>query len=208
MNCRSNPHINIPHIPEIDRYIFTFLPNINGVYFAITTKDRYINTKSEIIKREYIHTVSLIKNNLRKTNYHVFAINLSKFKTRFNKDDRYEQQINELLYILFNEIKLPTVWVSSSCGYYDIRYFFELMYYGGKIDRKNIIINYFVYDRYYNYFVKFRNNLITDKRYNKENIINCILDNMNDTTLKILKREFIPEPKNSYNQYFTTPLNV
>ena len=88
MNCRSNPHINIPHIPEIDRYIFTFLPNINGVYFAITTKDRYINTKSEIIKREYIHTVSLIKNNLRKTNYHVFAINLSKFKTRFWRHQR------------------------------------------------------------------------------------------------------------------------
>ena len=200
--------INIPQIPEIDRYIFTFLPNIYSVYFAITTKDRYINTKSEIIKREYIHAISLIKNNLIKNNYHVFAINLSKFTIRFNNDDRYKTQINELLYLLFNDITLPTVWVTSTCGYYDIRYFFELMYYGGNIDRKNIVSNSFVFERYYNYFINIRNDLISDKRYNKENMITCILDNMNDTTLKLLKRNFIPEPKNNYNQHFITPLNI
>ena len=208
---------DIPEIPELDRYILTFLSAKDAVYFASTTRDRHINTSSVIKKIEYSERVRLIELYLRNTNYCSFARNLYKFNIQYKNNiqynTQYNTQLNTLLHILLNEIKVPTVWVTKSGGYYDIRYFFELLYYGATIERIHMITNYFVYDRYYMSFIKIRNCLIVDSKYNKGNMINCLLYGIHrtqvyDTTLNILRNDFIPEPKNNYNQNFTTPLNI
>ena len=215
MNIIFNP---IPEIPELDRYILSLLPNPEAVHFAITTKSRHINTKNEIKRREYRDRVSLIIQYLRENDYRLFAIHLSKFYAIFNDHISYQEQLNDLLSILLNEIKVPAVWITQSGGYYDIRYFFELIYYGAQIEIDNLINHNFVYDRYYNSFTKIRNRLIINSKYNKENMINDILDGeigcngrnytIYNKTLNILRKDFSPEPKNNYNQHFITPLNI
>ena len=226
-NYKNNSQLNggmaitfnqLPEIPELDRYILSFLPNPDAVHFAITTKSRHINTNNEIKRREYKDISRVILQYLRVSDYRLFAIHLSKLYSKFNDHISYQEQLNELLISLLNEIEVPAVWITQSSGYYDIRYFFELVYYGAQIERTDLIKRHFVYDRYYNYFTKMRNNIITNDKYNKETMIYYILDGelgynglantIYDTTLNLLRKDFSPEPKNKYNQNFITPLMV
>lgn len=196
--------INIPKY--IDIIITQYLDCYDSINFSLTYNMRNIDLSSIIQKKKENEMCLCIKKHLINFEYHKFSkiINkLVKISISFNN------YLDILVNILLNDIgsSLPTIWINSTAGYYDIRYLFDLLYYGGRIEETNItnIWSKIIYEIYYSKIIDIVpiNSLIINNFHNREIDINvlCKLYPSNNT-MKILKKDFVPYPKNEYNKNF------
>lgn len=153
------------------------------IYLLVDTKNfKYMSIFSSIIlEKKFIFLNEL----LYQYDYLNFSYHLSNLPVIY---------LDKLLFILLNEIKLPTIWKNRIGGYYDIRYLFDLIYHGGRISIERITNLYST-----NIFNLYYDKIIQSLDKSREKTIDNLLTNY--SIFFILDKKFIP-----YQKYKTTYL--
>ena len=204
ISLRLRNNINL----DIEQYKMDFLDDKDSVSFSKTDKLRKKENSLYIRVRELKKFLNCekIEKSLNDYKYKIFSYELSNHIRVSKELDRdYMPFLNHLLVILLNtiQINLPTIWISYQSGYCDIRYFFDILYYGGRIhtSQVNIPFSKVIWNFYY---YKIINNI---KNTKWETVMNLNRLYPSETTLSILSSNFTPYPKNKYNSDFVNIKN-
>ena len=170
---------------ELNIYIIKFLSPKDSMNFNMINKTIQNDTINTLNLLKYKVIINKIKTHLFDYDYYNFTIQLNYLKLNFHNCCDYKDILNNLLNILFNhfDIKLPTVWKSHSCGFYDVRFLFELLFYGGSILETDIL-DYHSKLMYKLYYDKIKQNIVNDK---SESIINLLTIYPYDSAISLLK---------------------
>jgi len=166
--------MNINNIYISDDIIHLIFINLNlksKLQFSQSNKFIYQKYGGDNLKKYKIY--HLINND-----YLEFYQYLQDYKYTIN-------EINEFLKISLKEI--PTVWINSACGFYDMKYIFELLF-----------IN--------------QNNLLPDSEIKKLNLhfhihfysqlINCLRDSRKETKEHVFKCIYLRPLRNDFKGYY------
>ncbi len=191
---------------EIIIIIIEYL-DITGL-LNINITNQYIHTN--IYKQVRLALNKYLKNKITETlktsNYTSFAYNL----LYLDKADITDKScyLNNLLNMLFNKYIPKTIWTNYCCGYFDLRYLFELIFYGARINNTDITSHNYLKIIHLQYYDIIRMNIIKGDRLQSINNINKKYKYKSG--MQMLFPGFRPYHKNDYNDpiNFKTPLDI
>ena len=159
-----------------------YLNYIDYINLLVTDNSYYVNKDkfNYILEKKKEKDVTL---HLKKYNFLKFKLGLEKLSKNY---------LDHLLFIVFNKIDIPAIWKNPTCGYYDIRYMFELIYLGAriKIDKIQNKFNRQIYNIYYDKLIK---NLSDSRDKTIKDLLNKY------EIFFILDKKYLPYPKDKYN---------